>query len=697
MKFPRVYKPGYTRLNDEYNPDFEKIENNSIFGNYKKNLHDALRSPGDWKSQNETINKENFIYELSKDEIEFYERLFVPSRSISLDNDPFIAKLFPRNLQQKVQIGINEKNILEIIRLKENKLFILVSPIGWGKTVILKRIWLYLIGKSSYLKNHTIPVYISLDQRDLYFNSSSRNEIRKIILNQFLIPRLLNVSEKFTSLNEEDFWKYLLEANVCFIKEKRKYDDYLFRYEKKPEILIEKIYDLREKLRDHEFYYLYSTKFIVDEYKKKVIVIFDNVDLFPIEVQEVILGIATELIEDYGINCIVSLRDDSYNELTSKSRNRINTFPKETISIDKRNVKEYLEKRLMAVFEGIDKDFSFVHRDKIITHPNSLSVIKELIEILFKDKSSDFLDFLSFHNLRYLNELLELYLSTGYVEQENLVEELINKLQGNKNSYYQSPLYVLLSSILTANHKTHFSSPCENSYILRRILNIFYNSKGEAFPYLIRFHLLNFLHNNPQTTTKSIVESFQNLYKNTKSENNNEEEIYEINSSINHALERFFDCQIITSPQKYKLEEINEDNIIININSITLTDTGEYYFRTLTSYFEYLIFLKDDVVLPNDLNILDSIKVTNRRDRFEVELIKFLRFIFEQETSFFKNLDIKQRELYIKSFSRKESNCVYNVLYYVENMIEYGRQKLFNVSKYEMLKNEILSKCKLYQ
>jgi hypothetical protein len=700
VRFQRNYKPGYFRLADNYFPDSKKIKPNKIYQYFQEYIENALRSPGDWSSEKEAIEKDKFEYHLNDDEILFYQKLYVPSKLLVIRSGRKFEEFFNTKSQKQLNIGRIEWDLINSIFLKENKLIVLVAPIGWGKTVLLKHTWLYLINQSEILTQRVIPAYISLDQRDLFFNHGPLEEIKRILNQQYLVPRLLNISFNFASIEDEEFWDYLINSNVCFISIKKEIEDLEYYLSDSPTELKQEVARLRSEIRKHERYPYYATKYVIDKKDKRVVIIFDNVDLFPINVQKVILGIATELIEDYGIQCIISLRDDAFYELSSHANSRLSTFPRKIISLEQLDVQAYLEKRVKAAFRDINSEFEFEYDKKRYSHPDPLNVIMKLLRILFSRKEySDFLAFISFHNLRLLNDFLRLYLSTGYIEQQNVVSELM-KMLADASSGYSSPLYVLLASVLTANHQTYFSSPCQESYLLRRILNVFFNSKGDVNPYIIRWHLLNFLKRNPQTSVENIHRKFQKLYEKREREEDrvsiDEFEVNKITVSLNHALDRFFECNLVISPEKYKLEQNREDDVIAIVHNIEFTDTGNYYYDTLMGYFEYLIFMKDDVVLPIELEIKDCVVEQNWKRAYQNELIKFLQFLVEMEWQFFITLECDQRKLFVDEFTRVNTGNIYNTYYLIEKMIEYGNSRHLDVSEYESMRNDLDVKNKFF-
>ncbi len=657
------------KLNEGYEASDNKKTNNSLFEYFQAHFYNALRGPEDRDPAKETIAADSYHYELSPADIEFYENLYVNSTVYRvLEEDTWLREIFSFRSTNNLEIDENVKDILDFIKIPD-PLLVLMAPVGWGKTVLLKYIWEYLIFKSKWLYEHVYPIYLQVDNyRNVFEELTSKRQIREDIYKYLIHERLIEIVKNFVDLDDENFWSYIKESTDSFndLEQRERDIAKLFSGNGTNREKQKMIYTVRMEAREKEEFYLYATKYIVEKKNKVVLLIFDNVDPLPINIHDVILDEAMLITKKFGFKIIISMRTNTYFELAANPNGRIKAYIPRTIKMNQRNVGEYLKRRTNAIIATVDgfgkENGSFTAGGKRIKFQDLRKVIESMISILLSSESADILNYVSNHNLRKLNFLLITYLQTGYIDENRLITNIIQD-QVTEEPSTESPLWVLLSSIITANHLTRFPLKYTGNYE-GDILNIYCNGEIIVDRYFIRIYLLNYLKLNGHSSFNEIFNAYNGLHKTARPDTK---------KAIEYAIKRFIDCELVVSPEYYK---VIGENRVSEINNLSLNDTGEYYIKHLRNYFEYLIYMKDDVdLVTNVYNILDCIEVRHFSDRYR-ELQNYLRMVIEMEENFLMNeISIEKRGHFISDFCIEGNKNVSIFSSPVESMISFGIER----------------------
>ena len=667
------------KLADNYFPETVKISDNDIFRHYHVQVDKAFRAPGDRHPIKEEFGVDGFQYQLSKEEQEFFEKLYIPSSLYgSAAGDVYLRDLLGESLINEQRIGKSEKLLLDFLRA-ENRLQIVKAPIGWGKTVLLKYFSFYLVPKSEKLSQMVYPVYMSLDDNFNYFNGADPIRVLEILYEDFLYPRLIKLTRNHTNINNEDLWQYLKNMDE-FARLYETERDLLERYGAKStdERYRDRLFDGRTEAKNNKKFHLCAARYMIDVLKKNPILIFDNVDPLDLPVNRVILQEAMRLWENYGFRIIVSMRERTYDALAAEPEGIFKTYPiKEPITLEKRDILEFMNRRVDAALGGVKtEEYTYVdQKNKRYTQSDAKEVIISMLRVLVNKEGADFLDYITYHNLRLLSDFVKVFLATGFIEHHSLNRAVIVDRVVN-DPHYKVPFWVLLSSILTANYETHFSKHCPDPHILRSITNLYCNRKGSVNRYFIRFHILNYFDREKSLTINKLINQYEQLF---------DQPPQDLKDSIDHALHRLLECQLLVSPEFHK---VTDGNISDFVKDLEITDTGEYYLKVLSSYFEYIIYMKDDVELPTSINILDCITIKDLEGRYE-QVYLFLRFLYEQELRFLHGMNRKQRIHFLQFFSRKEDNHPFVIRTAVEKMIRFGKERELDPSKFIDLAGDI--------
>lgn len=674
------------KLADRYVPEDHEMTNNPIYVHYQVPIEEALRPPGDLDLARERISPEAYDYHLTDEEREFYEQLYVATVPYDTsEGDDRLVDLFGRGFSETLNIGENEKDLLEFLETN-HRLLCLVAPVGWGKTVLLKYVWFYLITKSAHLTRSVIPIYISCDQfEDRFTGLHTSRDIVTEAYSAFLRPRLMRLATPFCDVDNDSFWDYLREESGEFpeLAQDERAIAKIYSAPEEGRLKMQEIYKARLESMKLEHFPFCLGKYLVDKCGKTPLFIFDNVDPMCMTVHTAMLQKAVHLTEKYGFRVVISMRELTYDELAADPNGLIATYPMIRIRLKKRDVCDYLTRRTKAALsQARTRTFHHVdHRGVRITQAQAEQVLSSMIDVLLSPECSDLLGHLSFWNLRKLNLLLLKYLASGYIETDEVIWQIVrsatqsSEITSHRGAHskgvtgYSSPLWVALSSLLTVNHATRFSGKRTDARVLQCAINVYCNGGIQPNDKLIRLHLLNYLERYRRRSYDQMIEDYGALFNNGAPQ---------VQSALCRALRRMLGCNLAASPESYR---IRDEDDVPTLKLIELTDKGSYFRKALSVYFEYLIYMKDDVELGNKrTGVKDCIDVTSRNGRYE-QLCSFLEMLYEEEDDFLRGLRPEQLTVFMQSFSRAEDNMPFMTGSPVEAMLVFGEQRLGKTSE----------------
>lgn len=503
--------------------------------------------------------------------------------------------------------------------------------------------------------------------------------IKKIRERIFLVSRYQHIA---SALNEE-LWSFIEENIPAFaeMKEKERTFDKIYKLDEKERL--RRVVEERMKAMDKEEFpfavlgYLQSIDF-------KVVIILDNVDPLDMFVNDVILDESLKISEEYGIKIIVSLRTSTLYELKSNPRGTIQAHGPLVLKLRKPDVRLYVRKRMHYVNEQI---LSEPKKRKELRTPatqmrvtlsveDATKLLMMMIDTLLQDVSIKVIDYLSYHNLRKINSLLTTYFSTGYLDEQRLLSKFIYSSanaslnSGSTQVLEESPLWILLSSVITNNYATYF--PTQGLRCHRgNLINLYDNGRYSADRYFIRTRILNYVRNQSITDrsgepgyirTRAMKDDYFRILKGIFRYD-------EVKDGVEYALKRLLQCDLLESPefygppQKFALEKIER---------VQITDTGIYFIDEFMNMFEYIMFMKDDVEIENNpYGIQDCIEAKGFVERYR-NVYKFLLYLADAERELLDQMSAEQRKLLRTSFSNKSVFVCHQP---IEHMISFGKER----------------------
>jgi hypothetical protein len=672
------------KLASFYTPVAHVVPNNSLYGYYQDFFHDGLRDPKERDPIKETVSLDKYKYEISETEKEFYEKFYVPQGNIlEVKEHSLLKKIFGEKANQIV-IGEHVKDFLDFINIQKN-LGLLIAPIGWGKTVLIRYIWFYLINQSEELQKKVIPIYMSIDHnRNSLQASKTSNQIKDIFVTEILRERIIDITKPFTQLDNEEFWNYLMKGSDRFNTLEQYEEDVKKLYAGDFLTQQSHIFAARMDARKMDDFYPIALKYIRDRLGKTPILILDNVDTLPLDVNQIILDETIFLSQEYNLKIIISMRASTHAKIMETRDGSLRAYPPAMIIMEKPNVKKYLKYRTASIRHKIREaksQFKYVNYegDIQITFRDGVKVFDAMLEMLLGEESSNVLSFIANYNLRKVNSLVLKYLATGYIDEHMFVKKIVEE-EVNEEKLGKSPLWILLSSVITSNYKTRFSEVGMSHQ--EGVLNLYCNGRSRPGEYLVRLHVLNYVKRHRDINVQDVINTYLQL-NSASSEN--------VTDSIKYAVWRLLSFDLLDSPDYYKAELFEDIN---RVKSITITETGDYYRQEFRNFYEYLVYMKDDIELSdNSFGIRDCIKVGDLSGRL-TEVYKLLRMIYEAEKEFLFSLDKNKRVVFVNNFSVPEDLSPFIVAAPVASIVNFSKTRLENINtetlqKYETLLAEV--------
>lgn len=680
------------KLASLYTPSAHVVTNNSLYEYYQEFFHDGLRGPQERDPIKETINFDKYSYVISEEEKEFYEKLYVPQgKLLEAKEHSLLKSLFGEKANQ-IAIGEHVKDLLDFINI-QNNLGLLIAPVGWGKTVLLRYIWLYLITLSDELSKKVIPIYMSIDHnRNSLQASKPSNQIKTVFATEILRERIIDVTKSFTQLDNEEFWNYLMKGSDRFNTLEQYEEDVKKLYINDPQSQQSHIFTARMKAREMDDFYPTALKYIRDRLNKTPLLILDNVDTLPLNVNQIILDETVFLSQEYNLKIIISMRASTHTKIMETRDGSLRAYPPAKIIMEKPTVKKYLQHRTTSIRQKIQQtksQFKYMNYegDIHITFRDGANVFNSMLEMLLGEESSKVLSYIANYNLREINSLVLKYLATGYINEHMFVKKIVEG-EVVEESHYKSPLWILLSSVITNNYKTRFSEVGMSHQ--EGVLNLYCNGRRHPREYLVRLHVLNYVKRHRETNIQDVIDTYQQLSA-APSE--------KIIVSIKYAIWRLLSFNLLDSPDYYKAELFEDMD---KVKSITITETGDYYRQEFRNFYEYLVYMKDDIELSENLfGIRDCIKVGDLPGRLK-EVYKLLRMIYEVEKEFVFGLDKMKRIVFLNNFSIPEDSNPFITIAPITSMVNFGKSRLENIDTetlqgYETLLEEVHQDVEKYR
>lgn len=523
-----------------------------------------------------------------EDDIEFIKKCFVENTETKKNRDdihrlfedkaPEISNINPTVNTTNLKSSIKDKIISSEISIKNltpPKPIVIIGTKGAGKTTFINYLFNYE-SNPEFSKNNIIA---TVDLRKLFNRSdfddveASKEILRSIYdkykdleLHSYKI--LIRIYYSVIKTNDEGIWSMIKKNN-------------LQEYEKKVSDFLElAVNDIFEHLRLLNIY-------LIKERRKRIIVILDNADQFPDNVQEYAYLFAHSLANKCHCGTIISLREGYY----YKWRNSppFDAYNSHVYHITAPRYSEVLNKRIKFGLERFTVDESPLQGadDKgkryLMNKSDIYRFLSTLNQSIFSDKQTDLIDFLSYTthpNIREGLRVFNIFLTSGHTNIDQYI--LKNKFKTEKNIHY-IPIHEFIKSVALVNN-IYYNSEYS-------LINNIFLPEGDSNDHFIKFYLLLELlqifdlqgSGNRYVECKNILSIFTALGYKPK--------------TIIACIEKLLFFNMLDTDD-HVLDVEYEGNILSK--NIAITAKGHYYIKVLIQRFHYI-----DLVLQ-DTPILDK-------------------------------------------------------------------------------------------
>lgn len=671
------------KLHEKYEPAQYKVEPNILYQYFEKVFFNTLKTTPQIDTSKENITEQGWNYVLSPDEIDFYSNHYISfSEHVEYKSSMTLQQYFEENIFQNLHLGALELDLIDFLDIKDQHLIIL-GDVGWGKTTRIRYIFYYLFTLSQTLRKKFLPIYFSMDIfKNKIESCRTRTQLQNVLNAEIIRPRIEKLTHFYTAINDEKFWEYAKQStDFSYLRILENDLSEIFSTDKTE--LRKAILNERKYSRNKPEFQFVTLKYLKEMKNLHPVLIIDNTDPLDSEINTMLLWEFVSFAQRFNCKTIISLRQSTWWKIFHNNNGLNSALPHVKSPAIRPNAQIFLKNKSLAISSELRKSkISIVYRKNVITFQDSMKILDSLISIMNHKEVQVLFDNIAGGDLKKWARLLRKYFQTGYIQDEEMVRKILGESYFPETATinnYDIPMWVALSSIITNNHYTYFSSrDKDNEQDI--MINLFCNGKQSFNKYLVRLNILSFIKRKTPTTIENFLRLYKYLFANIELEK------YEHDTS--EAILRLSKARLIQSPIKYDLYNENEVKKLVDVS---LSETGKYFFERMIMYFEYLTFMKDDVALPEECNnIIDSIVDFSMSAKYK-NVFCFVEFFFRQELKFVEKLEVHLRKAYLEQFTVSEEQFFYSFAL-TSSMIEFGKKREFlkiTLSKFIDLLKEI--------
>jgi hypothetical protein len=557
------------------------------------------------------ITENGHIEGLTKKDNAFFAELYVPSQE-NRTHDNLRTKYFP-DLSEN-DIGTLEWQILQFCvgfekAFNNNRIIFLIGNIGQGKSSIVNYTLKYLYLTKKSIKNRVIPIILNCQG---HYPIIKKNKVKEgnidSFIDSFISNALKNRLKSYIVPDNEIFWEWY-EKTFQTEYSSAIYD---LRHSKLPKDDFEKeVIDLRTNYKKSDAYFLYhASYYIVEEQKKDLIFIFDNVDPFEVSIIEDFFWKAKFINNNSPIKVIISLRHGTYRKLQHRI-DEISIVKTLEISTD---LSKILEKRCKVLeariaIQEIKKPLklnSYGTKSITVEIP-PLVLISKIIKAILNPKGLNCITTFSCKNIRNELEFVRMIFSSGLLSESELGTILLSSDEELVN--HPIPPEYLISIFSTNGLSTFFTEHVKNNNFpgIINILSCTYHQN--PIQIFTKLFILNYLSNAGYEIGNNI-----NTIKDTFSDCLDKMKVKkETLEAFQYSFYRLFNIGLVTSPDLHIAED--QDEFVKEVQEVRISKLGIYYFTELLTSPFYLIYVKDDVYLTDPTHFEDAHSVLKNHDK----------------------------------------------------------------------------------
>ena len=452
---------------------------------------------------------------------------------------------------------------------------LLLGDVGAGKTMFIKN---FIKIEAREIIKETISLYIDLGSKAAFTTDLKKfflDEISNILLDKYNID-----------INERNFVRGVYNLEI------KRFEKGIYRdlketspkkYKKREIEYISTLIDNKEEHIKHSLHHISSGR------NKQVVIFMDNVDQRNEQIQEDAFFISQEIAASWEATIFLTLRPQTYYK--SKLDGALTGYHPKAFTIAPPRVDEVILKRLdfaQQIARG-DKKISSL-RDNFTIRLSTLLTYLEILEYSFSYNQEliEFIDNISYGNIRLALELITTFISSGHVDTEKILEKDEEHIKSHDNQRYLVPVHEFLRAIIYGDHKYFYpSATC--------VSNLFDISKKDPREHFLVCILIDYLNRSSSKSKFGFVDT---------------QEVVGYLQNIGFTQEQAYQGLVYSIVQK--LIETEARKIPKNISeiskSVRITTLGAYHVQKLISRFVYI----DAIIV--DIPILDKVlrdKISN--------------------------------------------------------------------------------------
>jgi hypothetical protein len=626
-----------------------KIEPNPIYLAFQSQILHGFRQLPQFDYNRALSKDQKFSYYLKDDEYLFHQNVYVPFGKYISDNS-FFSTYFPDRATDEIKIDNIEYDLITHL-LSSTQLFLIKAPIGRGKSTFLQHVILYTCQQSETLKKRILPIIIPVDQKDILSKPSNlgREEILTRFHNEILTDTMNHYLADYSyELDNPEFWEYIQNSeHFSGLKMLKNYlsikDESILKNPQQFNLWAKDFFEI-----SHNYNFSLSFfEYLIDKVGLIPLIIYENFDELDMEKQKWLFSDIVEISQNHKFKVILPIRPVNYYHLR-RNIEALNDYPIHEIDLAPLKIEFFIKNRIEEInreVEGIDQKVEIEVENIKFSVAKGQLALNAMLNVLTNEEACTFIAKITNNNLRKVLDQLKIYISSGYIRDWKLYKKILAGIVDQSDfQEYKNTLWVVLRSIITGNHVTHFSDreKSPNVATLETIVNLFCNNNSvgdyEENKFLIRLQLLTFIAKNPKKNYQEIAEKYDKLFI-VQNENRKD--------CINRALYRLIQGQLIETVDKIMYKNVSE---VVHAREVTVTETGYFYLDTFRHYFEYLLYMKDDIDLPEGISIKSNL-VMNSFSELWTEVIKLLEILLNYEQSFLRNLNtLSKRKNFVEDF-----------------------------------------------
>jgi hypothetical protein len=370
-----------------------------------------------------------------------------------------------------------------LLRRQARYLQVILGRVGIGKTTFLS--YFFDVHHQDLSKNHFV---VRLDFRGITESTD---------LDYFFFDSawdLMASHPGFTALTARSTLRKILRDDVSVLDSSFS----KFKNDRPDEYELEMDRHLMRILTDRPRFLEKLSQFLYRDNIMRFILVFDNVDQLPMELQEKVIRFAYAKAERFNASLILSMWEETY--LASKRGSRvlatIKTVPlqvarQSTTSVLVKRL-EYLQRQIRADAEPLDDlDLNFCSKEQFIAFINLI-----LRSLLVDNKRvREFLELVAIGNIRHALEMFQEFLTAGSLETPKILSAML------ENESYLVPVHEFVKSVMLGSKRFYSAgqSPILNVFAIGdqehpshftrlRMLQWLYERRHEASPFGQGFH-----------------------------------------------------------------------------------------------------------------------------------------------------------------------------------------------------------------